>query len=52
MAKQGLYQGLRADIETQLRYDSLAYDILLPAQAHQEGVRALVEKGQPVFKGK
>lgn len=52
MAKRGLYQGLDADLQSQLRYESLAYDILLRSEDHEEGVRAFLEKRQPTFKGK
>jgi enoyl-CoA hydratase/carnithine racemase len=52
MAKEGLYQGADADIQTQLRYESLAFGILLPSEDHEEAVRAFLEKRQPTFKGK
>lgn len=52
MAKEGLYQGSEADIHTQLRYETLAYNILLPSEDHEEGVRAFLEKRKPTFKGK
>lgn len=52
IAKEGLYQGIDADIQGQLRYESLAYGILLRSEDHEEGVRAFLEKRQPTFKGK
>jgi len=52
MAKEALYQGSVADIQTQLQYESLAFGILLPSQDHEEGIRAFLEKRQPTFKGK
>lgn len=52
MAKKGLYQGLDADIQSQLRYEGLAFDLLMKSEDHEEGVRAFLEKRQPSFKGK
>lgn len=52
MAKKGLYQGLDANIQNQLQYESSAYNILLRSQDHEEGVRAFLEKRQPHFKGR
>jgi len=52
MAKKGLYQGLDADIQSQLRYENLAFDLLMRSEDHEEGVRAFLEKRQPSFKGK
>ncbi len=52
MAKKGLYQGLDTDIQSQLRYESLAFRILLWSEDHDEGVRAFLDKRQPKFKGK
>jgi enoyl-CoA hydratase/carnithine racemase len=52
MAKKGLYQGLDADIQSQLRYETSALSILTRSEDHEEGVRAFLEKRQPNFKGK
>jgi enoyl-CoA hydratase/carnithine racemase len=52
IAKKGLYQGLDTDIQSQLRYESLAFRVLLQSEDHEEGVRAFVDKRQPRFKGK
>jgi len=52
MAKKGLYQGLDADIKSQLHYESTALNILLRSEDHEEGIRAFLAKRQPSFKGK
>lgn len=52
LTKRGLYQGLDNDLETQLQYECLALDVAFRTQDHEEGVRAFLDKRQPVFKGK
>lgn len=52
MAKRGLYQGLDTDIQSQLRYEGLALDLLTRSEDHEEAVRAFLDKRQPSFKGK
>jgi enoyl-CoA hydratase len=52
LAKKGLYQSLDASIESQLRYESLALNILLRSEDHEEGIRAFLDKRQPNFKSK
>ncbi len=52
LAKKGLYQGLDNDLETQLQYECLALSLCFRTQDHEEGVKAFLDKRQPVFKGK
>lgn len=52
MAKRGLYMGMDGDIENQLQYEKLAFDMLWQQEDHEEAVRAFLEKRKPVFKGK
>jgi len=52
MAKRGLYQGLDAAIQAQLQYERLAFTILMRSEDHEEGVRAFLDKRQPMFKNK
>jgi len=52
LAKKGLYQSLDASIESQLHYESLALNILLRSEDHEEGIRAFLDKRQPNFKSK
>jgi len=52
MARKGLYQGLDADIQSQLRYEGSALSILTKSEDHEEGVRAFLEKRQASFRGK
>jgi 2-(1,2-epoxy-1,2-dihydrophenyl)acetyl-CoA isomerase len=52
-SKRALYQGLRApDLASQLQYESLALVHLFGTADHEEGVRSLLEKREPTFKGK
>ena len=50
--KQGLKQGLQSDIETQLRYETLALSVLGKAEDTQEARAAAREGRDPVFKGR
>ncbi len=51
-SKRALYQGLRApDLASQLQYEALALVHLFGTADHAEGVRSILEKREPVFKG-
>lgn len=53
MSKRALYQGLRApDLASHLQYESLALVHLFGTSDHEEGVRSLLEKREPEFKGR
>jgi enoyl-CoA hydratase/carnithine racemase len=52
ISKRALYQGLRApDLASQLHYESLALVHLYGTADHDEAVRSLLEKREPIFKG-
>lgn len=53
MSKRALYQGLRApDLASHLQYESLALVHLCGTADHEEGVRSILEKREPEFKGR
>ena len=52
MNKRGLKQGLHSDIETQVRYETLALSVLGKAEDTQEARSASREGRDPVFKGR
>jgi 2-(1,2-epoxy-1,2-dihydrophenyl)acetyl-CoA isomerase len=52
MAKLSLYQGLDADLHTQSVWERLVQNYLKYTDDHKEGVKAFLEKRQPVFKSK
>jgi 2-(1,2-epoxy-1,2-dihydrophenyl)acetyl-CoA isomerase len=52
LAKKGLYQGLDADLSTQVQYETFAIDFCFQTEDHEEGVKAFLEKREPVFKGR
>lgn len=51
MIKELLYKGLNMDLATELDLEATAQSICLKTEDHREGVRALLEKREPVFKG-
>jgi 2-(1,2-epoxy-1,2-dihydrophenyl)acetyl-CoA isomerase len=52
ISKMGLYQGLDADLPTQLRWEVLANGYLGTTQDRREAIRAFMEKRDPVFEGR
>ena len=52
ISKAGLYQGLNADLPTQLRWEVLANGYLGTTEDRREAIRAFMEKRDPVFKGR
>lgn len=52
ISKEGLYQGMNADLKTQLRWESLALAYLRGTEDSVEAVRAFMEKRPPVFRGR
>jgi 2-(1,2-epoxy-1,2-dihydrophenyl)acetyl-CoA isomerase len=51
-AKQLIYRGLERDLETHAAFTSQLLTMCFQTEDHQEGVRAFMEKRDPVFKGK
>ena len=52
LAKRGIYSSLDKDLKSSLEYESFAQRICQATEDHKEGVRAFVEKRQPVFTGR
>lgn len=50
-AKHAIYEGLRTDLETNLKYTMAVRQELLKSEDHKEGTTAFVEKREPVFRG-
>ena len=50
--KQLIYRGLERDLETHAAFTSQLLAMCFQTEDHQEGVRAFIEKREPVFKGK
>ena len=48
----GLYQGLNADLPTQLRWEVLANGRLGGTEDRKEAIKAFMEKRDPIFKGR
>ena len=51
MIKEIMYKGLNMDLATELDLEANAQSICLKTEDHREGVRALLEKREQVFKG-
>jgi len=52
ISKVGLYQGLDADLPTQLRWEVLSNGHLGGTEDRKEAIQAFMEKRDPVFKGR
>lgn len=52
ISKMGLYQGLNADLPTQLRWEVLANGRLGETEDRKEAIKAFMEKREPIFKGR
>ena len=52
ISKMGLYQGLNADLPTQLRWEVLANGRLGWTEDRKEAIKAFMEKRDPIFKGR
>jgi len=51
MIKELMYKGLNMDLPAELDLEATAQCICLKTEDHREGVKALLEKREPVFKG-
>ena len=52
ISKVGLYQGMNADLTTQLRWESLALSYLGGTEDAKEAAIAFLEKRDPIFRGR
>ena len=52
LMKRGLYQGLDADLATQLQFEATGLYIAFRTEDHAEGVKAFLEKRRPEFRGR
>jgi enoyl-CoA hydratase/carnithine racemase len=52
LLKQAVHNGVCNDFEAQLEFEAFAQTVCRRTEDHQEGVRAFLEKREPVFKGK
>ena len=50
--KRGLYQGMYADLASQLRYEAFVLNYLRGTEDYKEAIQALLEKREPIFKGR
>ena len=51
-AKRTINRGLQTDLDSGLEYERYAAAMLIDSEDRKEGMRAFVEKREPVFKGR
>jgi len=51
LTKRAVYKSLQNDLERQLDFETYAQNICLGTDDHKEGVKAFLEKRDPVFRG-
>ena len=49
--KQAAYRGINNNLEQQLEFESSANELCMRTEDHHEGVRAFLEKREPIFRG-
>jgi len=52
MIKKGVYQGIDADLDTQVLWEHLVFNMSRQTEDHLEGARSFMEKREPKFKGR
>ncbi len=52
MIKRGVYQGIDADLESQVLWEHLVFNTVRQTEDHLEGIHAFLDKREPLFKGK
>jgi len=52
LARKALYQGLDSNLDAQIQFEQLSQSTCFKTEDHIEGMKAVLEKRKPVFKGK
>jgi len=52
MIKRGIYQGIDADLESQVLWEHLVFNMARQTEDHLEGINAFLEKRDPRFRGR
>ncbi len=52
LARKALYQGLDSDLDAQIQLEQLSQSTCFKTEDHVEGMKAVLEKRKPIFKGK
>ena len=52
MIKTSVNKGLNIDLPSALAYEARCFEILYSTEDQKEGMKAFIEKRQPVFKGR
>lgn len=52
LARKALYQGLDSNLDAQIQFEQLSQSTCFKTEDHIEGMKAVLEKRKPIFKGK
>jgi len=52
MSKLAIFKGLQMDLATELEFEAYGQAVCMRTEDHREGVKAFLEKREPVFKGR